>query len=216
MRPASSVAESGDAIVGCAELAPLSGGVAEVRSLVVDEAMRGQHIGLGDRSIFLRAPRRRGGSRRCAPSRTSRRVSCASASLSFRTSGCRRRSRATAPSCALFRHCGQYAVMLPLRAGCQRPARAPRGGDPGQPQHRAAPPQHRAAADEAGGCTRRRNAERRRGHAGVSATQVPAVSIGMTPIEGGMTAPQGVHAPRVWRAASRRRASEGPHAARGG
>ena len=39
------VAAGGDQIVGCAELAPLSEGVAEVRSLVVDEAMRGQHIG---------------------------------------------------------------------------------------------------------------------------------------------------------------------------
>src|SRR4029453_7313004 len=39
------VAASGDRIIGCVELAPLSPGVAEARSLVVDEAMRGQHIG---------------------------------------------------------------------------------------------------------------------------------------------------------------------------
>jgi amino-acid N-acetyltransferase len=39
------VAAVADRIVGCAELAPLSDRVAEVRSLVVDEAMRGRHIG---------------------------------------------------------------------------------------------------------------------------------------------------------------------------
>ena len=41
------VAVSGDgAVIGCGELAPLSGDVAEVRSLVVDEARRGQRTGL--------------------------------------------------------------------------------------------------------------------------------------------------------------------------
>ena len=39
------VASIDDVVVGCAELAPLSGKVAEVRSLVVDEAFRGRHIG---------------------------------------------------------------------------------------------------------------------------------------------------------------------------
>ena len=39
------VASVDDAVVGCAELAPLSGKVAEVRSLVVDEAFRGRRIG---------------------------------------------------------------------------------------------------------------------------------------------------------------------------
>ena len=39
------VAESDGQVVGCAELAPLSAGVAEVRSLVVDQHARGRHIG---------------------------------------------------------------------------------------------------------------------------------------------------------------------------
>ena len=39
------VASVDEAVVGCAELAPLSGKVAEVRSLVVAEAFRGRHIG---------------------------------------------------------------------------------------------------------------------------------------------------------------------------
>jgi N-acetylglutamate synthase-like GNAT family acetyltransferase len=36
---------SGDALVGCAELAPLSGTVAEVRSLVIDPVHRGKRLG---------------------------------------------------------------------------------------------------------------------------------------------------------------------------
>src|SRR5262245_16830005 len=39
------VAEAEGRVVGCAELAPLSPGVAEVRSLVVDEPARGRRIG---------------------------------------------------------------------------------------------------------------------------------------------------------------------------
>ena len=39
------VAESAGTVIGCAELAPLSAGVAEVRSLVVDQHARGRHIG---------------------------------------------------------------------------------------------------------------------------------------------------------------------------
>src|SRR4029079_17755046 len=39
------VAESDARVVGCAELAPLSRTVAEVRSLVVDAPARGQQIG---------------------------------------------------------------------------------------------------------------------------------------------------------------------------
>ena len=43
------VASIDGVVVGCAELAPLSGKVAEVRSLVVDETFRGQHIGPSSR-----------------------------------------------------------------------------------------------------------------------------------------------------------------------
>ena len=39
------VAEQAGQVVGCAELARLSPSVAEVRSLVVDESLRGQKIG---------------------------------------------------------------------------------------------------------------------------------------------------------------------------
>jgi amino-acid N-acetyltransferase len=43
------VVAEGDDVLGCAELAPLSGVVAEVRSLVVDRAARG--LGLGQRLV---------------------------------------------------------------------------------------------------------------------------------------------------------------------
>ena len=39
------VLRHGEALVGCAELAPLSGTVAEVRSLVIDAAHRGKRLG---------------------------------------------------------------------------------------------------------------------------------------------------------------------------
>jgi amino-acid N-acetyltransferase len=43
------VIEDGGAVIGCGEIAPLSRGVAEIRSLVVDERYRGR--GLGSRLI---------------------------------------------------------------------------------------------------------------------------------------------------------------------
>ena len=88
---------------------------------------RGQRIGSRARRRAAPRARREPASRRCARSRTSRRTSSASASRSCRTSGCRRRSRTTASACPLFRHCGQYAVMLPLApASGLRPSSRPR------------------------------------------------------------------------------------------
>ena len=121
-------------------------GVAEVRSLVVDEAMRGQHIGS--------APRRshggqRGGARlldACARSRTSPPLFVRLGFTIVPHIWVPEKVALDCTSCALFRHCGQYAVMLPLRAGCQRATGAAGRRDPGQPQHRPAPAQHRAAA----------------------------------------------------------------------
>ena len=117
------VAAAGDRIVGCAELAPLSTGVAEVRSLVVDEAMRGQHIGSGLIDHMAATAARAGFSTLCAfthqPSRFVR--------LGFTIVPhiwVPEKVALDCTSCPLFRHCGQYAVMLPLRAGVSvRPER---------------------------------------------------------------------------------------------
>jgi len=110
------VAESDGTVVGCAELAPLSQAVAEVRSLVVDQQARGRHIGpqlvaqlaswgaaagFATLSAFTHEPShfvRLGFTivpHMWVPEKIER--------------DCR--------SCAQFRKCGQYAVTLPLRSG---------------------------------------------------------------------------------------------------
>ena len=123
------------------------------------------------------------GYERSARSRTSRRISCGSASRSCRTSGCRRRSRTTASAAAQFRHCGQYAVSLPLRPGSVRrleravAARARRG------PRRAT--QRRAAAAHAGP-----------GGRGARPGMTVA-DIVVPPIAGGIAAPAGFRAAGV-------------------
>jgi amino-acid N-acetyltransferase len=125
------VAESGGQVVGCAELAPLSTAVAEVRSLVVDQHARGRHIGPQLVEQLASTGAAKGFSTLCAfthePSHFVR--------LGFTIvphmwvpekieHDCR--------SCALFRKCGQYAVTLPLRRGAsirpEQPAAVIYGG----------------------------------------------------------------------------------------
>ena len=106
-------ATSGDRIVGCAELAPLSSTVAEVRSLVVSKDAR--RLGLGIRMVeelAVRA-RREGFTRLCA--------------FAHDPAFFVRRGFSIVPhtwvpekiahdchSCPLFRNCGQYAIVLEL------------------------------------------------------------------------------------------------------
>ena len=108
------VAETGTAIVGCAELAPLSARVAEVRSLVVDQAHRGRQIGPTMVSHLAETAVDRGFVTLCA--------------FTHEPSHFVRMGFTIVPhvwvpekvahdctSCALFRTCGQYAVTLTLR-----------------------------------------------------------------------------------------------------
>jgi len=112
------VAEREGIVIACAELAPLSKTVAEVRSLVVDQHARGNHIGPRLVTELASAAVSRGFATLCAfthqPSHFVR--------MGFTivphmwvpekiTHDC--------TSCPLFRRCGQYAVTLPLRAGVQ-------------------------------------------------------------------------------------------------
>jgi amino-acid N-acetyltransferase len=125
------VADGNGAVIGCAELAPLSGEVAEVRSLVVTEGSRGQHIGPRLVAHLAENGAGNGFATLCAfthePSHFVR--------LGFTIvphvwvpekieRDCR--------SCAQFRHCGQYAVTLPLRDGVtirpEQPAALIHGG----------------------------------------------------------------------------------------
>ncbi len=114
------VAVAGEQIVGCAELAPLSQGVAEVRSLVVSREAR--RLGVGVRMVeelAVRA-RREGYSRLCA--------------FAHDPAFFVRRGFSIVPhtwvpekiahdcnACPLFRNCGQYAIVLELdRASIER------------------------------------------------------------------------------------------------
>jgi amino-acid N-acetyltransferase len=110
------VAEVADTVVGCAELAPLSNRVAEVRSLVVDEAFRGRRIGVQLVEQIAAAGAERGYVTLCAfthqPSRFVR--------MGFTIVPhvwVPEKIAHDCTACPLFRRCGQYAVLLPLRAG---------------------------------------------------------------------------------------------------
>ena len=107
------VAVDGARIVGCAELAPLSASVAEVRSLVVKEDVR--RLGLGEQMVAALAARARNEdyTRLCA--------------FAHEPAFFVRRGFSIVPhtwvpekiahdcySCPLFRNCTQYAVMLDL------------------------------------------------------------------------------------------------------
>ena len=110
---------SGDRIVGCAELAPLSQAVAEVRSLVVSREAR--RMGLGEQMVEALAMRARmeGYTRLCA--------------FAHEPAFFVRRGFSIVPhtwvpekiahdctACPLFRNCGQYAIVLDLeRTGVQ-------------------------------------------------------------------------------------------------
>ena len=110
------VAQSDGRVVGCAELAPLSAGVAEVRSLVVDQHARGRHIGPQLVEQLASTGAAKGFSTLCAfthePSHFVR--------LGFTIvphMWVPEKIERDCRSCAQFRKCGQYAVTLPLRSG---------------------------------------------------------------------------------------------------
>ncbi len=110
------VAVRDEAVIGCGELAPLSAEVAEVRSLVVDEASRGQRAGVALVTALADRARGLGYVTLCA--------------FTHQPSHFVRLGFSIVPhvwvpekiahdcvTCGQFRHCGQYAVSLQLRAG---------------------------------------------------------------------------------------------------
>lgn len=125
------VADNRGAVIGCAELAPLSGTVAEVRSLVVDQPFRGMKIGVKLVAELAASASSRGFATLCAfthePGRFVR--------LGFTMVPhvwVPEKIAHDCTSCALFRRCGQYAVTLTLRDGVtvrpQEPAAVIYGG----------------------------------------------------------------------------------------
>ena len=110
------VAELDDEVVGCAELARLSPAVAEVRSLVVGEALRGQRIGsrlvehLSSRAAVA------GYGTLCAFTHDPSHFVKLGFTIVPHIWMPEKIAR-DCTGCALFRRCGQYAVRLPLRRG---------------------------------------------------------------------------------------------------
>lgn len=107
------VALLGDQIVGCAELAPLSAAVAEVRSLVVSSQAR--QSGLGHRMVdeLGRRARSEGFARLCAFAHDPRFFVRLGFSIVPHT-WVPEKIAHDCHSCPLFRNCGQYAIVLDL------------------------------------------------------------------------------------------------------
>lgn len=112
------VAEANRRVIGCAELAPLSPKVAEVRSLVVDQEARGNRIGPRLLTELASAAIAQGFSTLCAfTHQPSHFVKLGFTIVPHMWVPEKIAHDCTA--CPLFRRCGQYAVTLPLRAGVQ-------------------------------------------------------------------------------------------------
>ncbi len=110
------VAVAEDAVIGCGELAPLSPEVAEVRSLVVDEARRGQRTGVALVTALADRARELGYVTLCAFTHQPAHFIRLGFSIVPHV-WVPEKIAHDCVSCSLFRHCGQYAVSLPLRAG---------------------------------------------------------------------------------------------------
>ena len=100
-------------IVGCAELAPLSERVAEVRSLVVDRHARALGVGRALVDEMARRARRDGFEQLCAFAHDAAFFVRLGFSIVPHTWLPEKIAR-DCVSCALFRRCGQHALALPL------------------------------------------------------------------------------------------------------
>jgi N-acetylglutamate synthase-like GNAT family acetyltransferase len=100
-------------VVACADLAPLSGTVAEVRSLVVNDAVRSRGIGRRLVDELARRATASGFDTLCAFTHAAGYFVHMGFSIVPHT-WLPEKIEADCRSCALFRNCGQYAVMLPL------------------------------------------------------------------------------------------------------
>jgi amino-acid N-acetyltransferase len=109
------VAENGS-VIGCGELAPLSGEVAEVRSLVVDAERRGQRTGVALVTALADRARELGYVTLCAFTHQPAHFIRLGFSIVPHV-WVPEKIAHDCVGCAQFRHCGQYAVSLSLRAG---------------------------------------------------------------------------------------------------
>ena len=100
-------------IVGCVDLAPLSRTVAEVRSLVVSDELRSNGVGRQLIDAVVASARREGFERICAFTHAPSYFVQLGFSL-VPHEWLPEKIRTDCGSCALFRRCSQYAVVLPL------------------------------------------------------------------------------------------------------
>jgi amino-acid N-acetyltransferase len=107
------VAVQGRRVVACADLAPLSGNVAEVRSLVVSDEVRSRGIGRRLVDELAKRAAAAGFDVLCAFTHVAGYFVHMGFSIVPHT-WLPEKIEADCRSCALFRSCGQYAVMRPL------------------------------------------------------------------------------------------------------
>jgi amino-acid N-acetyltransferase len=103
----------GRTIVGCAELAPLSAHVAEVRSLAVDGRARGTGVGTSLVDELRRRARRDGYEKLCAFTHAPGYFIGMGFSIVPHL-WLLEKIFTDCVKCPLFRHCGQYAMVTPL------------------------------------------------------------------------------------------------------
>ena len=103
-------------IVGCAELAPLSPSVAEVRSLAVDASARGSGVGAQIVEELRRRARREGFEKLCAFTHAPGYFSRIGFSI-VPHAWLLEKIFTDCVKCPLFRKCGQYAMVVPLEIG---------------------------------------------------------------------------------------------------
>jgi amino-acid N-acetyltransferase len=100
-------------VVGCAELAPLSARVAEVRSLAVDKSARGAHVGVMIVDELRRRARREGFEKLCAFTHAPGYFIHMGFSIVPHL-WLTEKIYIDCVKCAQFRQCGQYAMVVPL------------------------------------------------------------------------------------------------------
>jgi len=107
-------------IAGCAELAPLSPHVAEVRSLAVDRTERGGGVGTLLVDELRRRARREGYEKLCAFTHTPGYFIHQGFSIVPHL-WLSEKVFTDCVKCPLFRRCGQYAMVLPLESAVETP-----------------------------------------------------------------------------------------------
>ena len=107
------VAIRGRKVIGCAELAPLSAIVAEVRSLAVDKSARGGRVGVMIVDELRRRARREGFEKLCAFTHAPSYFIHMGFSIVPHL-WLTERIYTDCVKCPHFRQCGQYAMVVPL------------------------------------------------------------------------------------------------------